>query len=594
MSLHGVRRLGRHRRLVLNGCGMLAISAGVLAAGDAFAQSAVERNPPAATTTAAPTITLPDEAALDADTRPLGTDLSAVRLIGAREEPGNAGAGGVVVSDIGPGRDLKPQLAAALKPLIGRPLSLSLMADAQAKIANVYRAAGYPFVSVTIPPQEITGGVLNLRVIEFGFGSVSVRGAEGARAQQIAAQIQTAAGDRISAASINDDLRWLNRSPFRRVQGLFSPGTDVGRSDLILEVSRGKPWQVYSGYSNTGAEGTDRNRIVLGAGFALPGLDGAFGTYQLTASPDLFEDIGGLFPDHSASRARYVSHSGSFVVPFQSKQAIEFNPAFIATRTVDGRFTFDTSIVELPLYYRTAMSNLIPGVFGGEIYAGIEYKNLSRDTFFANTQVGSADVELMQFGLGMSRTFSDGLGSTTVDLQVTANPGGIVPGNSDADWSSFSNGKVTNVSYAYLGGSLSRQTDLGRDFELSHDVIFQLAGQVLPDTERLSLGGLDAVRGYGLGDAVADTGVIIRNELRSPVVSPMGNDNLSPYAFLDFGFGDDKASNAGLSLASTGAGIDYTIANNLSLNLTAAVALLDQGDREAGDLDFKVRLSVRY
>ncbi|SMC54062.1 ShlB/FhaC/HecB family hemolysin secretion/activation protein [Rhizobium sp. RU36D] len=573
---------------------MLATAVGFAAADNVAAQQAIERNPPAATTTAAPTITLPDEAAINADTRPLGTDLSAIRLIGGGQEPNAANTRGVVVGDIGPGRDLEPQLAAALKPLIGKPLSLSLIADAQAKIANVYRVAGFPFVSVTIPPQEITGGVLNLRVIEFGFGGVTVRGAEGERARRIASQIHVASGERISAARINEDLRWLNRSPFRRVQGLFSPGSELGTSDLILEVSKGKPWQVYSGYSNTGADGTDQNRVVLGAAFALPGIEGGYGTYQLTASPDLFEDPQGLFPDHSASRARYVSHSGSFLVPLGSRQALEFNPAFIATRNVEGRFTFDTSVVELPLYYRTAMSNLIPGVYEGEIYAGIEYKNLSRDTFFANTQIGSADVELMQFGLGMSRSFTDALGSTTLDLQVTANPGGIVPGNSDADWNSFSNGKVTNVSYAYLGGSLSRQTDLGRDFELGHEVLFQLAGQVLPDTERLSLGGLDAVRGYGLGDAVADTGVIIRNELRSPAVSPLGDDRLSPYAFFDVGFGDDKARNTGLSLASTGAGIDYIIANNLSLNLTAAVALVDQGTRESGDLDFKVRLSVRY
>ena len=102
------------------------------------------------------------------------------------------------------------------------------------------------------------------------------------------------------------------------------------------------------------------------------------------------------------------------------------------------------------------------------------------------------------------------------------------------------------------------------------------------------------MRGYDLDDAVADTGIIIRNELRSPIVSPTGQDRLSPFAFLDLGFGQDRAADEGLSLASTGAGFDYDIASNFSLHMTAAIALVDEGGREAGDMDFKIRLSARY
>lgn len=586
--------LDRIRTSVFDGPAPLAILMTLAAAGQAAAQSAVERNPPPAVTGNAPTVSVPEEAAVAADKRPLGADLLAIRLIGGTDEPNSGAAAGVIVGDIGPGRDLEPELSGILKPFIGKPLSLSLIADAQAAIAGVYRRAGYPFVSVTIPPQEITGGVLNLRVLEFGFGQVTARGVEGERARSLAAQVNAPVGGRISSAGVNEDLSWLNRSPYRGVQGLFSPGSEVGRSDLALEVTRGKPWQVYAGYSNTGSKATDRDRFNLGAGFAIPGIDGAFGSYQLTASPDLFEDLGGIFPKHDDHRALYVSHSGSFVVPLGARQAIDFRPAFIATRQESDLFTFDTSIVELPLYYRSALSNILPGIYGGEVYAGIEYKHLSRDTFFSDIAIGSANAELFQFGIRMAKSFTDDLGSTRLDLHVKANPGGIVSDNSDSAWNSYSNGAVTDISYAYLGGSLSRQTDLGHDFQLNSDLLFQLAGQALPDTERLSLGGLDGVRGYDLDDAVADSGAIIRNELRAPVISPTGQDRLSPFAFLDLGFGRDKAADEGLSLASTGAGIDYDIANNFSLHMTAAIALVDEGGREAGDMDFKIRLSARY
>lgn len=554
----------------------------------------VERNTPPVVNTSSPVIGVPNATVINADNRALGVNLEGIHLIGPQEQPSTHIAKGITVGEIGPGGDLKPELDRILRPLIGRPLSMSLIADAQAAIARVYRKAGYPFVSVTIPPQEITQGIVNLRVIEFRVGSVTTRGTAKENTQRLASQIRAANANRIASASVNEDLAWLNRSPFRRVQGLFASGSATGYSDLILDVTGSKPWQVYGGYSNTGTRETDRNRFFLGGGFALPGIDGAYGTYQLTGSSDLFEDLGRLFPDHADQRAQYLSHAARFVVPLEGRQAIDFSPSYIATRQTNSGFTFDNTVIELPLYYRSALSNIVPGVYGGEIYTGIEYKRLSRDSLLSGIQFGNAQAEIIQFGLGWTQTFADSLGSTTVDAHMKINPGGIVGDNTSRVWNAYSNGAVTDSHYAYLAGSLTRSTDVGAGFLLTNELTFQLAGQSLPDTERLSLGGLDAVRGYELSDAVADTGVIIRNELRAPTLSPTNRDRLSPFTFIDIGFGQDKTSSTGLSVAGSGIGLDYSVAQNLSLNATAAFALISEGSRDAGDIDLKIRLTARY
>lgn len=563
--------------------------------GNLAAQSpVVERNLPPAVSAAAPTVSLPDEAVIAADEQPLGPDLVGIRLIGPEEQPDIGRTRGIVIGGIGEGKNLEPELVRVLRPLIGRPLSMSLIADAQSTIAGVYRHAGYPFVSVTIPPQEITAGVVNLRVMEFKFGSVTARSAGGTAASGLAAQVRVPEAGRISSASVNEDLAWLNRSPFRRVQGLFSPGSATGNSDLVLDVTSGKPWQVYAGYSNTGTKATGHDRFFLGAGLAIPGIDGAFGTYQLTGSSDLFEDLSGLFPDHSDDRARYLSHSARFVLPLDGRQAIDFSPSYIATRQTEEGFTFDSTIIELPLYYRSALSNILPGIYGGEVYAGVEYKHLSRDTFFAGLDLGGAQAEVFQLGFGWTHRFADDLGSTEIDLHIKANPGGLFGDNTASAWNVYSNGTVADTSYAYLAGSVIRDTELATGFRFSNNVVFQLAGQSLPDTERLSIGGLDGVRGYGLNDAVADTGIILRNELRLPTLSPFGNDRFSPFVFIDLGFGWDRISDEKLSLAGTGFGVDYSLAQNLNFNATAAFALVDEGSLSAGDFDFKLRLTARY
>lgn len=582
----------------------------------AFAQSAslpVERNLPPQVAPSRGGIVIGTEQAGSTDTRPLGVNLRSVRLIGRDEQAAKrpSGPSAVTIGAIGVGNNAtgagvpEADLRAALAPFIGKPLSMALIAQAQAKIAGVYKAAGYPFVSVTIPPQEVTSGALSLRVVEFGFGKVLARGVEGAEADRVTAQMRAAQGERIEADRVNEDLRWLNRYPYRRVEGVFSPGDALGHSDITLDITPQKPWQVFAGYSNTGNEETDKNRIFFGTAFGLPFLNDGYASWQTTGSPDLFESFDRLFsPD---DRAQYLSHSGRIVLPTFARQAIEISPSFVATRQtqdeVGGTFTFDNDVFELPIYYRSAVSNLLPGAYLGDISFGVDFKTMKRTTFFSDTEIGSSRAEVFQFGLGWDDTFTDRLGSTSISLMAKANPGGVLSDNTDRDWSAYSNGRVTDVSYAYLNGTLTRDTALGAGFSLNNELSFQIAGQALPDTEQMSLGGLYAVRGYGLEGVSADSGIVLRNELRLPaIVLPgelgakgvSGAGAFTPFTFLDGGIGRDRGTSHTARLAGIGAGIGYQYATNVSMNLTAGVALTDEGKQDAGDIDLKFRLYISY
>src|SRR5690606_39933613 len=100
---------------------------------------------------------------------PYGFDVAGIELIDpdvqvpARPQPG--------VSLEGIAETYHDAVRAALAPLIGQPLSPALIARAQGAVAGVWRQAGYPFMSVTVPPQEVTSGVLTLRVVEFVAGN---------------------------------------------------------------------------------------------------------------------------------------------------------------------------------------------------------------------------------------------------------------------------------------------------------------------------------------------------------------------------------------------------------------------------------------
>nr|WP_245153080.1 ShlB/FhaC/HecB family hemolysin secretion/activation protein [Stappia taiwanensis] len=241
----------------------------------------------------------------------------------------------------------------------------------------------------------------------------------------------------------------------------------------------------------------------------------------MTASDDIWSDPGIVIPT-KGDYPSYIAHAGRLTIPTFARQSLEIAPAVVATRETPNRFfAFENTTYELPVIYRSAVSNLLPGHYWGDIYGGIEVKRLERSTYFNGIEVGKSAANIFQLVLGWSHTVDDPYGRTAIDLRVKANPGGVLQGNAADTWQIFTNGRVQSVNYAYLAADISRATALPARFSWISSLSGTLAGQVLPDTERISLGGRYAVRGYNYDDASVDSGVIWRNELRLPSVAPL-------------------------------------------------------------------------
>ncbi|WP_246739561.1 ShlB/FhaC/HecB family hemolysin secretion/activation protein [Martelella sp. HB161492] len=573
----------------------------VLSSAPAFAQQALERNLPERAPDEPVTLDIGAQDFGTEDSTPLGVDLHGVHLIGQDEPVAEAPPPGITGAPVGIDAQA---LSAALQPLLAHPLSLALASEVQAAIARIYRQAGFPFVSVTLPPQEITGGVLQVRIIEFKAGTVTVNGVTPDEAVAIAADLRVEKGGQIDARALNEDLVWLNRSPYRRASGMFRPGEETGESDLTVTVTPGKPWQVYGGWSNSGSADTGRDRFYIGGNARLPGPTGAFLSYQLTTSDEVWSDPSIIFPTKGAY-PDYVSQAGRLTIPILSRQSLEIAPSFVATRQqANSYFDFENTTYELPVIYRSAISNFAPGHYWGDIYGGVELKRLERTTYFDDVAVGDGAADLFQLVLGWNNAFSDPLGQTAVDVSIRANPGGVLQGNAATTWQTFSNGRVDSVTYAYLAADIEHAMPLPARLSWISALSATLSGVPLPDTERISLGGRYAVRGYNYDDVSVDSGFIWRNELRLPSIAPLAGhlpeslpalaDNLSPYAFADIGFGVDHDSGDTATLSGIGAGFDYRLGNSLTVNFIAGVALHDAGVTQAGNWNLQAAITGRF
>ncbi len=588
---------------------LAATALGLFVSAPAFAQvrAPVERNLPPIVAGQGRMVIGPQDLAGSPDDTTLGVALSGITLIGAKESVLTRGGRGIRIGAIG---DIPhAALERALAPFLGQPLSRKRVSDIQAAIAKVYREAGYPFVSVTLPPQEVTSGVLTLRVVEFRTGSVKVSGAEAGTEADLTRRVRTGPGQRISAEALDEDLAWLNRYPYRSVSGVFAPGDDVGLSTLTLEVTPQKPWQVFAGWSNTGTHATGFDRYFAGFGAALLGVPESFLSYQVTGSPNFWTDPGSV--GTGAEQPSYYSQAARLVIATGERQSIEIAPNYVATRQngQPSSFAFDNTTLEIPVYYRTAISNLVPGLYAGDLILGAIGKTVSRSSYFTGVDIGGATADLFEMSAGWAVARGDAYGTTSLDLKLVVNPGGVIGGNNAGQWSAYSGGRVTDVQYVYGLADLNRVTRLPAGFNWVSDLSVLAAGQPLPDTEQMSLGGLYATRGYTLDDATADTGLVWRNELRTPtfaLLSALGvkgvSDQVSPYGFFDLGWGRSYGYEGLLgpvprndsSLAGVGLGVDYTLNRNVTATLVGGFALTDATYTKAGDFNLQARVYVSY
>ena len=573
-------------RLILTA---LLLTVALAVAPRAARAQAIERNLPAAPAAQPQAILPPNAIPASQDDRPIGVDLIGLVILGPQQAVVNAPVSGVDAAgaprlDTQAGRSL-------LRRYLGRPLSRKRIAQIETAIARYYRARGFAFVSLSTPPQVIGGGVLQIRVVEFRDGAVTVSGVGGARAQAIRDQVRLQPDQPIDTAQLSEDLDWLNRYPFTHVEAVFSPGDSLGKTDLDLQVTPGKPWQVYAGYANSGSASSTFDRYLIGGkvgGLLVPGSQLS---YQFTASADFFDADGRVFG--AAAKPSYLSHGLRASVPVGARQQLEATFDFVETNETSSPFAVRQTTDELTLGYRGALSNVSPAP--GDISLGIELKHERHQTFFGGAQVLTGAVDIDQFYTGWSFADNDRRGRTALDLVLHFSPGGLGGANSNTAFSAFTNGRVSQSSYDYANVQLDRHTRITPQWTVSNLVIAQVATKPLPDTEQMGVGGADLVRGYTLDDGAFDQAVVARNELRlrgAPLLSGLTHtpDSLSPFAFVDAGYGADLRVHRSVKAAAVGLGADYQVGSNVSVSLTGAFALANAERTRCGDgrVDVKV------
>ena len=559
----------------------LGVSGAIVAPG-AEAQ-VIERHLPAVPQgSGSSTLSVPEQTPASEDNRPIGPDLRAIHLLGLNEAAKSTVADGISYGAVDQLHDPARQNAMkmALLPFLNKPISRKLIADIEAAIAGQFREDHHPFVSLSTPEQEISRGTLQIQVIEFKVEDVSVRDAKSSsESASIIKRIDLQQGDAIDTQQLSSRLDWVNQYPFRQLDAVFAPGTAAGSTDLILNATEKRAWQVYGGYNNDGSRSTGYDRWFAGGAVgSLLGQDSVL-AFQATGSTDAVK--GYHYPGYESAAVTYQLPVGpgrieSLFDVVQTNQRVE---DFISKVTVyEGRLGY-----RLPL---------TPGDYIGgntSVSFGLEANHQDRDIYFADQKVYQVGFEVWQLYAGLQQ-HQGPWGDWDVSLHFS--PGNVTPQNSDRQAELYTVGAMSNTTYAYLNMNYSKQFDF--DFgSWETDLIGQYSPNKLPYTAQTGLGGLSLVRGYSTENGAFDSSAVMHNELRfnTPRIEPAV---LTPYLFADAGWGRSNSIHQSENAASTGAGLRVYALKHISLDALGGVALIKNNDVDPGDGFTRISVSIDF
>lgn len=500
--------------------------------------------------------------------------LPALKGIVVRTAPANVVEGGVTGKGIDVSAlagDEADAVTSALRPFIGKPLTQQGLKEISRAVVVAYRNEGRPLVDVTFPPQDVTGGTVQLLVMEFRLGGIGVAGNEWFDESQYRDGLAQEEGKTIDVDRLRRGLNQLNENPFREVNAVLKPGASLGETDIGLEVKERFPLRLYASYDNTGLPATGRDRWSAGFNWGNAFWAGHRLSYQFTASSDLFEDRnrGAGLPDDP----RFMAHAFTYAVPLPWLDTLEVFGSYVQQVPDVGPFFGQVGESwQASMRYRHNLAS--PGWMQHAVTAGFDYKSSNNDLSFGGTSVFASETDVDQFLARYDFTAADGWGQTSVSNVLYVSPGGMSDNNTDQAYAAA--GQVgVDAQYVYDTLTITRATRL----PLGASWVIRAKGQIadgnLPASEQLGAGGMDSVRGYEERAVNRATGVLVSSEIRSPSFPLLGNatdtadDQAQVLAFWDYGWVNDKETVPGVrrdvSIQGAGVGARYVLDRYLSI-----------------------------
>lgn len=456
---------------------------------------------------------------------------------------------------------------------IGQTITLADVYGIAERLTAKYRNDGYVLTQVIVPPQTIDGGTVRLRVVEGFVDQVRFQGQTRGDMSFLAPFAdKIRASKPLNSATLERYLLIMNDMAGMQARAVLSPSPTVaGATDITLVVDQ-RAFNLFSQIDNRGSRYL--GQLQANAGVRFNNMLGLYEgiNIQGASAPDGWP---GRELDYvGINWQQPLNHEGTRLTLGGSITATQ--PGYTLEQfDVEGLARSLTAEVYHP-FIRSRNKNL----FGTLRF---NWLNSERND---NTGLGEIDDHLRVVRAGGTWQFTDRfVGINTFNTEVSK--GLDIMGASDKGDTGLSRA-AGDPQFFKATAEISRLQRLNNRFDVFGSVIGQKSANKLLASEEFGVGGVSYGSAYDSSEITGEDGLAARAELRvnDPVVTPL--QQLQVYGFYDVGRVWDRDNtvvrNRIRSLSSSGAGLRFTVNENISGNFEVAVPLTRDVET-SGDTD---------
>ncbi len=481
---------------------------------------------------------------------------------------------------------LNEEVERIVAPYVGPQRDFGDIQRALEALERAYRERGYSVVQVILPEQDITKGVVQLRVVQGRVGKVVIEGNkhfDNANVRRSLPSVKE--GETPNSRAIARNLQLLGEHPTKQTNVLLRSGAAQDEIDVNVKVSDEKPWRVILSLDNTGTAETGYLRAGLGYQHTnLFNRDHTLNAQYITSPTDLNKvSIYGL----------------GYRIPYYGlNSALDLIAGYsdVSSGTVQGLFNVSGS----GTIFGARWNYYLPkwGELEQKLAAGIDYRAFKNEVLLGGVSL-VPDITVRPVSL----TYSGVLRGAASELSFYGAASANLAGGNDGDSAAFALSRAgANASYTIFRYGANYVRAFGKEWQARVALNGQYSTDALVTGEQFGLGGPDSVRGYLLREVANDTGHAAQFEVYTPnLASRMGlNDNYRAKLLGFYDFGSVERNHAlpgeqtGKFIASAGVGLRVGYGKSVSLRVDVAQILRAAGTRQSDEQRVNATLAIVF
>ncbi len=282
---------------------------------------------------------------------------------------------------------------------VGPALTFDQIREGLAELQLAYRGRGYATIAVTLPRQQLTNGIVKVKVVQGRLAEINVVGNRHFSSNNVLNSLPYLRTNMVLNSQVfQEELDRANANSDRQIYPLIGPGPEAGTTALTLKVKDRLPFHGRFELNNQSTPGTPPLRMNLSAQYNNLWQEQHQIGVQYGFSPEEFKSVNAL-PGRFYDHFLIANYSAFYRLPFSSGQARKEDAAFER-----GEFGYDEVTKKFRLPPATGQPELTVFVNRSTSDTGIQRGPLT-------TAASTPLVTIQSQPSGEDFTWSDGLGA---------------------------------------------------------------------------------------------------------------------------------------------------------------------------------------